>query len=167
MTSITAPQVCILQAETLSDIEIFRLLAAELFADYGFDLQSQGIDEEMATLPGKYASPLGAILLAFVDDVAVGCVAMRPLKESICEMKRLYVRAEYRSLQLGRRLSEELIHLAGTKGYNAMRLDTRRELMPKAVSLYTSLGFYEIPPYNESPFPDIYYMECLLLSPTR
>lgn len=156
----TSPDIRILHAESTDEMALFRHLAGELLVEYGFDLSFQNVDEEMLHLPGKYAAPEGAILLAFVNDVPAGCVAMRPLERHICEMKRLYVRPEYRSLKVGRLLSEKLLKTAKTRGYGFMRLDTRREMMPRAVALYASLGFYEIPPYNVNPFPDIYYMEC-------
>lgn len=85
---------------------------------------------------------------------------MRPLEDGVCEMKRLYVRPAFRSLKLGKLLSEHILKAAKRSGYRFMRLDTRREQMHRAIAIYSSLGFYEIPPYNVNPFPDIYYMEC-------
>jgi putative acetyltransferase len=155
----------IIHASTPQEMATFRLLAEELLVEYGFDLSFQNVDEELAHLPGKYAQPQGAIVLAFVDDIPAGCVAMRPLEEGICEMKRLYVRPRFRALKLGRLLSERLLEHAKTSGYRFMRLDTRREQMYRAIAIYSSLGFYEIPPYNVNPFPDIYYMERDLSRP--
>ncbi len=160
MNTETPSEIRIIHAETQDDMRLFRHLAGELLTEYGFDLSFQNVDEEMQHLPGKYATPEGAILLAFVDETPAGCVAMRPLERGICEMKRLYVRPEFRSLKVGRLLSEELLRVAKERDYRFMRLDTRREMMPRAVALYSALGFYEIPPYNVNPFPDIYYMEC-------
>jgi putative acetyltransferase len=158
-----AQSIRIVKAAISEEFQVFRLLAKELLAEYGFDVSFQNVDEELAHLPGKYASPQGAILLAFVHDTPAGCVAMRPLEDGICEMKRLYVHPEFRSLKLGRLLTERLLEEAKASGYRFMRLDTRREQMHRAIAIYSSLGFYEIPPYNVNPFPDTYYMECDLL----
>jgi putative acetyltransferase len=158
----TDPIITLVQARSPEHIKFFRSLVDELLEWYGFDLSFQGVDDELANLPGQYAAPEGAILLAFVNGIAAGCVAMRPLEKGICEMKRLYVRPDFRSVHIGRILSMELMDISRKAGYGAMRLDTRREIMPRAITLYESLGFYEIPPYNENPFPDIYYMECRL-----
>lgn len=160
MNSSAPPTITISEADTPETLQLFRVLAGELLTEYGFDLSFQNVDEEMAHLPGKYAPPTGAVLLAFVNDKPAGCVAMRPLEDGVCEMKRLYVRPAFRSLKLGKLLSEHILKAAKSSGYRFMRLDTRREQMHRAIAIYSSLGFYEIPPYNVNPFPDIYYMEC-------
>lgn len=157
-----APTITITHAVTPEHVKFFRYLASELIDGYGFDLSFQGVREELANLPGDYAAPEGALVLAFVNGIAAGCVAMRPLGEGICEMKRLYVRPDYRALHIGRILCQELLNTARERGYTAMRLDTRREMMHTAIKLYASLGFYEIPSYNDAPFHDMYYMECTL-----
>jgi ribosomal protein S18 acetylase RimI-like enzyme len=157
-----APIITITHALTPEHVKFFRILASELIDSYGFDLSFQNVAEELATLPGEYAAPEGALVLAFVNGMAAGCVGMRPLGDGICEMKRLYVRPDFRKHHIGRILCQELIETAKKIGYKAMRLDTRREMMQAAITLYESLGFYEIPPYNDNPFHDIYYMECQL-----
>lgn len=169
--------VCIRPVETEHDLDIFRTLVREYAAFISFDLSFQHFDDELAALPGKYAPKSGgAMLLGFVQSeptqneptqnelpmMPAGCVAMRDLGEGICEMKRLFVRPEAQGLAIGKLLSQELMRLAKDMGYRAMRLDTRREAMPHAFGLYTSLGFYEIPAYNENPYSDICYMECRL-----
>lgn len=129
--------------------------AEALFHDY---LAQQDYKREIAELPGSYAPPLGALLLATYGDVVVGCVAFKPLEPSICEMKRLYVRNEARGLGAGRALVAALIDAAREAGYSHMRLDCMPS-MHDAQKLYRSFGFYEIPPYNENPVPGSLFFE--------
>lgn len=128
----------------------------------GLDLEFQGFTEELASLPGKYASPTGCILLASVDGEPAGCVALRALGDGVCEMKRLFVDPRFRGLKLGRKLAERVIEEARLLGYDRMRLDTIASRMGDAVALYRALGFREIPPYCDSPFPDAVFMESSL-----
>mgnify|MGYP000680773767 CR=1 FL=1 len=124
---------------------IFREYAQSLPIDLGF----QGFEQELATLPGDYAAPRGALLLATVDGVIAGCCALRPLDASdyanASEMKRLYVRSAFRGFGLGRELASNTLDLARQAGYSHVLLDTLDE-METARSLYLDLGFEEIPP---------------------
>jgi ribosomal protein S18 acetylase RimI-like enzyme len=149
-------------AESQEDIAAGR----ELFLEYahwlGFSLCFQGFDQELATLPGKYASPSGRLLLMHSDGKLAGCGALRPLQPSICEMKRLYVRLAFRGQRLGLALAERLIAEAKSIGYDFMRLDTVPSKMGDANRMYDALGFYEIPPYYENPQPEVRYLELRL-----
>jgi GNAT superfamily N-acetyltransferase len=135
--------------------------ARRLFTDYqqslGIDLCFQDFTTELATLPGDYAPPRGRLLLAWDEDEAMGCIALRPLSEDTCEMKRLYVVPVYRAAGVGRQLVEHLIAEARSIGYRHMYLDTL-PVMADAQRLYERLGFRDIPPYRHNPIEGARYM---------
>jgi ribosomal protein S18 acetylase RimI-like enzyme len=133
-----------------SDVDEVRRLFREYAEGLGFDLGFQGFDEELATLPGKYAPPEGLILLARDDAEAVGCVAFRPIDQGACEMKRLFVQPRARGSELGRRLAERVCVEARAAGYDRISLDTV-PTMSAAIALYRSLGFRERAPYVFNP----------------
>ena len=141
--------------------EIFREYAASLDVDLCF----QGFEAELADLPGEYAEPEGALLLAFADEQLAGCVAMRRLVNvdhaNACEMKRLFVRRAFRRFGLGRILAQALMDMARAAGYSAMLLDTLDE-MESARELYASLGFEEVAPYYYNPIPGAHYLKAPL-----
>jgi ribosomal protein S18 acetylase RimI-like enzyme len=143
---------------------IFREYAAQL----GVDLCFQGFDAELAALPGEYATPNGALLLATVDGALAGCGAFRPLPDvdypNACEMKRLYVRRAFRRFGLGRLLARQLMDRAIQAGYSTMLLDTLDD-MEAARNLYETLGFEEIPPYYFNPVPGAHYLKVDLRQP--
>jgi GNAT superfamily N-acetyltransferase len=137
--------------------------AAVLFREYadwlGIDLSFQGFEAEVASLPGKYAPPLGELMLACAPaGDALGCVAMRPLEgATVCETKRLYVRPAARGHGLGAALVEAIIRCAEELGYAQMKLDTLAG-MQKAFALYKRFGFREIPAYYHNPVPGTVYL---------
>lgn len=131
-----------------ADLEAVRKLFVEYAESLGFSLCFQGFDQELATLPGDYA-PQGCLLLAKQGSEAAGCVGVRRLDAERCEMKRLYVRPEFRGAGLGRRLAEHAIAFARKKGYRSMVLDTLPE-MNEARGLYRKLGFVPCAPYYDN-----------------
>lgn len=143
------------------DLGRVRALFLEYARSLDFALGFQGFDRELAGLPGEYAPPGGALLLASVDGEAAGCVALRKNDAARCEMKRLYVRPTFRGFDIGRRLVGEVIRRAREAGYRAMRLDTVLG-MTEAVALYRSLGFAEIKPYRPNPLPGALFFELTL-----
>lgn len=139
-------------------IEVARELFVEYQTELGLDLGFQGFQEELASLPGKYAGPKGALVLAMIEGEYAGCGALRDLGEGIAEIKRLYIRPAYRRRGMAKLISVALIERAKKLGYRRIRLDTLRRLAG-AFELYESLQFQEIPPYNYNPEPDIVYLE--------
>lgn len=156
------PTIVITEACSLADIVAVRELFIEYAAWLGFSLAYQNFEEELRSLPGRYARPDGRLLLASVGGAPAGCGAIRRLDRERCEMKRLFVRPDLRGLRLGWQLAERLIADARAAGYSAMRLDTVPEKMGDAVRLYNSLGFHEIPAYYAGARPGTQYLELNL-----
>jgi ribosomal protein S18 acetylase RimI-like enzyme len=144
------PMIDIRPAQSPGDLEVARTLFREYQQGLGIDLCFQDFEAELATLPGKYAPPQGRLLLAWDGDEAVGCVALRPVRDGDCEMKRLYVRPAARGQQLGRRLAERICAEARDAGYRRICLDTLSS-MSTAIGLYAALGFEPIAPYVFNP----------------
>jgi len=153
------------QATTASEIQQARQLFQEYEAGLKISLCFQNFEQELANLPGDYAPPRGRLLLAREFDQVMGCIALRPLGPTTCEMKRLFVRGEYRDRGLGRVLVEAIIEEARKIGYMHMRLDTIADRMERAIALYRSIGFVEIPPYRQNPVDTATFMELDLLTP--
>ena len=148
-----------IQAESPEHIAAATTLFREYETWWGMSLCFQDFESEVATLPGKYASPAGRLLLAYADDELAGCIALRPIDNGVCEMKRLFVREGFRGRQIGVGLIERLIADAREIGYQKMRLDTYPARMGKAVKLYESHGFTEIEPYYHNPDEGVLFME--------
>jgi GNAT superfamily N-acetyltransferase len=147
------------QVKSPEEIESARKLFEEYAQRLEINLCFQDFEGELASLPGDYQPPSGRLLLAFVDQQLAGCVALRQLGENICEMKRLYLKPELRGKGLGRVLAERIIREAREIGYRRMRLDTLPGKMDRAIALYRSLGFNEIPAYYSNPVPGATFME--------
>jgi len=143
---------------------VARTLFREYAAQLGHDLCFQRFDEELASLPGAYAPPGGCLLLARDHDQWVGCVALRAISDTVCEMKRLYVRPSCRGRGLGRQLAEAVVQRAKTIGYQRMRLDTL-ESMTEARTLYQSLGFRETESYYYNPIGGVVFYALDLTRP--
>lgn len=162
------PSIQLLEAEGAAALDAARTIFREYADGLGVDLAFQDFEAELAGLPGEYAPPGGALLLALVDGQLAGCGALRPLPEvdypNACEMKRLYVRRAFRRFGLGRVLAQALIDRAMQAGYSTMLLDTLDD-MEAARGLYVTLGFEEIPPYYFNPVPGAHYLKVDLDAP--
>lgn len=145
------------EATSAESIGEARRLFTEYQAALGVDLEFQDFDNELATLPGLYASPNGRLLLVRVDDAVAGCVALRPLPGDACEMKRLFVRPGFRAAGIGRVLAERVIAEARAIGYRRIYLDTLPS-MGRAQQLYEVLGFRDIEPYRYNPMAGARYL---------
>ncbi|MHC5352621.1 GNAT family N-acetyltransferase [Myroides sp. LJL115] len=134
----------------------------ELFTQYTnslqIDLDFQNYSQEFDNLPGEYQNPNGALYIAFLQDVPVGCIALRPLNQNDCEMKRLFVKPNYRGYKIGKLLCLELIEFAKNKGYDHMYLDTL-DILDAAVQLYLSLGFKPTKPYYPTPLENTLFFK--------
>jgi putative acetyltransferase len=150
------------QAESPAQLAQARELFLEYAQSLGFSLCFQNFDKELAELPGDYAPPSGRLLLAESQGELAGCVALHKLDSAICEMKRLYLRPQFRGQGLGRALAERIIADARQIGYQHMRLDTVEPVMKDAVGMYRKLGFKGIAPYRLNPMAGTVYMELKL-----
>ena len=159
----TAPIVELLTPATPELLGATRAIFREYAQSLGVDLCFQNFEAELAALPGEYAAPQGALLLALVNGEVAGCGALRPLPDAdyanACEMKRLYVRPAHRQLGLGRLLAQALFDRGRQAGFSAMLLDTLDD-MEAARGLYARLGFEEIPPYYFNPIPGAHYLKA-------
>lgn len=153
--------ICIKQTGSENDIQIARQLLREYGELRCYDIALGDYEEEVAGLPGEYSPPHGCLLLAFHEDDPVGCVALRRRDDTVSEMKRLYVKPDYRGKKIGRSLVIEVIEEARRMGYRLMRLDTH-PWMKEAEGLYKSVGFYEIEAYRYNPIEGVKFFELEL-----
>ncbi len=137
--------------------DLFLEYANWLATDHGISLEFQGIDEELATLPGKYAPPRGALLLARINGNPVGSIAIRPFDDVTCEIKRLYVRPSGRGHKLGEQLTARILDEARRIGYTRAILDTGGFMAP-AQKVYEDAGFTDIPAYYHNPVEGVRYL---------
>lgn len=152
----------IVLASSPDQIERVRALFTEYAESLGFSLCFQGFDKELAELPGAYVPPKGRLLLATVDGEPAGCVALRPMANGACELKRLFVRPAFRATGLGRQLMDRILAEAREMGYRRMRLNTVVGQMDRAIALYRRLGFREIEAYDEHPVEGTIWMDLEL-----
>jgi ribosomal protein S18 acetylase RimI-like enzyme len=148
-------------AEWPRDTEIVRALFREYADSLGFDLGFQDFERELRELPGDYEAPCGCVLIARAGGSAAGCMGLRRLEAGTAELKRLYVRPEFRGRGLGRSLTEAAMEQARAAGYARVRLDTVPS-MTEAIELYRTLGFRPIPPYRYNPVPGTRFLELTL-----
>lgn len=162
-TSIASPTVVVRAASGPVDLDGVRMLFREYANSLKVDLCFQNFEDELRDLPGEYAMPHGTLLLATVNGEFAGCCAVRPLHTvdyaNACEMKRLYVRPQFRGLGLGRQLSEAVLDSATASGFDCILLDTLDD-MESARALYQELGFAEIPPYYYNPIAGAHYLKA-------
>lgn len=142
-------------------LDDIKKLIIEYITFLNRDLGFQNLEEELNDLKTKYTYPNGRIIVASVDEKVVSCVAFYKHNSKRCEMKRLYVKKEYRNFKIGQELVEEIITLAKKDGYQEMVLDTIKPLT-SAINLYKKMGFKEIKPYYNNPMPDVIYMKLSL-----
>ena len=157
----TADGIGIRQAITDADYALARALFEEYAAAIEINLCFQNFGSELENLPIMYGAPSGALLLGRDGEAAVGCVGVRRFAGDVCEMKRLYVRPEFRGRDCGRRLALDAAAKARQLGYRTMILDTLRS-MEAAHALYRSLGFRPAAPHYNNPLPDVRYFELEL-----
>ncbi len=149
------------QVETRSDLEEIKQLFMEYAESLDFCLCFQDFEAELANLPGEYAPPEGRLYIALYRSQPAGCVALRKIDDNICEMKRLYVRLQFRKKGIGRALAIAIIEEAQRLGYRSMRLDTVPS-MREAITIYRSLGFKYIGPYRYNPIEGAIFLELEL-----
>ena len=141
--------------------ELFREYTDMLIAgDPSFKeyLAIQDYDEELKHLEGKYGFPYGRLYLAYYDGELAGCIGLRKIDGQNCEMKRLYVRSQFRGKRIGTQLIQIIIEDARQIGYSCMLLDTL-PFLESAIHLYREYGFYETDSYNESPMSTSIFMK--------
>ncbi len=156
----------LVQVQTGPDINLARELFREYQHSLNIDLCFQDFEHELAGLPGEYASPFGRLFLLYEEKSLAGCVALRRIDDQTCEMKRLYVRPDFRGRKLGKRLTEAVIDESRIIGYKKMKLDTL-PIMTTAITMYRSLGFKPTPPYRNNPVPGALFLELDLSAGRR
>ena len=157
------PPVSLITPQSSTELDAAREVFQEYAADLKVDLCFQSFEAELASLPGEYAAPRGALLLAVVEGQVAGCCGLRPLDSvdypNASEMKRLYVRRAFRGFGLGRLLADAILDAARQAGYQCVLLDTLDD-MEAARALYDDLGFEDIPPYYHNPIPGAHYLKA-------
>lgn len=155
------PTIDIHLADTVADFEATKQLILAYVTWLGIDLSFQNFDAELAGLSTVYASPDGGLLLATVAGVPAGVAGIKKFADTDCELKRMFVGAEFRNLGIGKQLLTEAIALAKNLRYETIKLDTA-DFMKAAIHLYVGAGFVEIPPYRFNPHEEARYFELML-----
>lgn len=145
-------------ANTSTEFENGKILFREYVTSLNVDLSFQNFETELQTIEAQYSQPAGALLLAMDGDTFAGCSGIRKLDDRTAELKRMYVKNQYRGYQIGAALLQRSCEIAKQLGYKKIRLDTLAT-MTKAQQLYSAFGFYEIAPYRFNPLPGTMYME--------
>ncbi len=141
--------------------ELFQQYTDTLIAcdnDFREYLNKQNYDNELEHLEEKYGFPYGRLYLAFCDNNPAGCIGLRKIDEKNCEMKRLYVKPEFRGNNIGNILVTKIIEDARNIGYKHILLDSF-PFLETAIKLYKKLGFYEIESYNNNPMDNLIYLK--------
>ncbi len=146
------------KANAANEFEDGRNLFNQYSDSLDIDLSFQDFQNELATIDKQYNKPKGALLLAYKNNMAIGCVGIREIDKNIAELKRMFVNAEYRNYKIGRKLLEFAIDISKELNYNFIRLDTL-STMTQAQNLYRSFGFYEIASYRFNPVSGAVFME--------
>ena len=150
-----------LLASSPSDFKLAQSLFQQYANSLNFNLCFQDFENELKQLSIQYNKPTGALILAYQDETAIGCVGVRYLEKEVAELKRMFVLPEFRKLKIGHRLLEEAMKAAKGLGYKKIRLDTLQD-MAAARALYQQNGFNEITPYRHNPIAGAIYMEKVL-----
>ncbi len=136
--------------------------AGNLFNEYAnslnISLDFQNFNEELKIIGSMYGSPTGCLLLVYENDEAIACAAYRKIGDRICELKRMYIKPDFRGLGIGQKLVEILCEKAKLNGYRLMQLDTLDTMLP-ALKLYRNNGFYDIDAYYHNPNEGVVYLE--------
>jgi ribosomal protein S18 acetylase RimI-like enzyme len=153
----------LIEYKNLEESEVVKTkdLVLEYIKSINLDLSFQDIDNELGSFPAKYSDPNGIFIIAKDGNHIIGCVGFKKLDSKICEMKRLFVKENYKGKGIGKKLVEIIINEAKVKGYKKMRLDTLKT-MENAITLYYKTGFYEIAPYVYNPLEGAIYLEKTL-----
>lgn len=146
---------------TTADLPAVRRLLRDYVAWVNLDLSFQDFEGELQALPGDYAPPRGALLVAEVGADTVAMIALRPLADQVCEMKRLFVHPSARGLGVAKALITRVISEARGMGYREMRLDTL-PAMRDAQAIYETFGFRDIDAYYETPIEGTRFMRVAL-----
>lgn len=145
-------------AATTKEFADAKVLFMAYARSLDIDLEFQGFNDELNAIDSQYGKPTGALLIAYKENLAVGCAGIRRLDEETAELKRMFVQQEFRQLKIGRKLLELAVDIAQDLKYKRIRLDTL-PAMASAQTLYRSFGFYEISPYRFNPVQEALYME--------